>query len=163
MPSFMQKLASSGISLDQHNVDQMAAGKIMKGMGATVKDIGKLCARFGIEYIEDDTPLQRAVKLMREVYDGMKFVSFVSASTGTVASIYSDLLDDSRTGIMFFRPKGSDTMTAFVKGKGLMGSPLGQIVIKPGIAYRANRDGVELWEQNPVALVRSFSAAGSRL
>ena len=140
------------------SAESMAATRIMKGMGAAVKDIGALCRRFGIEYRDDESPFQRAVKIMREVYRDMSMVQFVDAIVGDGKSdIKEDLLENPGTGIVFYREKGSPGMTAFVKGKGLKDSPLGQTVIRPGVKYIANRDGMELWEQDPVALVRSFS------
>lgn len=156
--SWRDVLAQGGAAVREMSAENMAATRIMKGIGASVKDIGKLCSRFGIEYNEEESTFQRAVKILRETYDGMKMVHFVDVKTGkTNTSIYDDLLDDSRTGIVFYRIDGKPGMTAFIKGVALMYTALGRMVIKPGARYLANKDGVELWEQEPVRLIKSFS------
>lgn len=143
------------------SADSMAAARIMKAMGGSTKDIGNLCRRFGIEYDEDETSFQRAVKIMREVYPQMGLVDVVDVKVGdTETAIREDLLSSPGTAIVFYRVKGRPNMTAYVKGMGLMTSALGQVVIRPGARYVACQDGVELWEQEPVALVRSFSNGG---
>lgn len=156
--NWRERLAMGAAEAQEMSAENMAATRIMKSLGASYKDIGKLCSRLGIDYNENETPFDRAVKILRETYDDMKLVSFVDVKTGnTATSIYDDLLDDSRTGIVFYRIKGKPEITAFIKGIGLRHTALGQIVIKPGVRYLANRNGVELWEQDPVTLIKSFS------
>ena len=46
-------------------------------------------------------------------------------------------------------------MTAFIRAVGLCESPLA-FVLKPGIRYVAERNGIQLWEQDPVTLIKSF-------
>lgn len=151
-------LTKSPTEIQEASAEEMVARRIMKGLGASVKDIGKLCTRFGIEYNEEESSFHRAVRIFQEVYKDAKLIPFIDVRTGDVTKLlYDDLLEDTRTGVVFLRIKGQNVVTAFIKGNGLMTSALGQIVIKPGARYIANKDGMELWEQDPVNLIRSFS------
>ena len=140
------------------SAESMAVTRIMRGLGASPRDIGKLCQRLGLEYNEEESTFTRSVNILRAMYDDMKFITYVDVKIGKKASdIYDDLLDSNNTGIVFFRTEGTTNMTSFVKGRELMTSPVGQLLIKPGIRYIAKKNGVELWEQDPVLLIKSFS------
>lgn len=162
MSGWRDRLSLGVGEISEMSAEGMAASRIMKGMGATMKDIGKLCRRFGIDYVEEESSFDRAVKIFMEVYRDARLLDFMDARSGKAyEDVLDDLLDDKRTGIVFYRIKpkdGNAAMTAFVKGRGLMTSALGQTVIRPGAKYVANRDdGMELWEQDPVRLIKSFA------
>lgn len=156
--NWRERIAMGAAEAQDMSAESMAASRIMKGLDACVKDIGRLCRSYGIEYDEDETTFDRAVHIFRETYSDAKALDFVDARTvsGEKEAVDS-LLEDQRSGILFCRVKGKQGMTAYIKGNGLMFSPLGQLVIRPGIRYIADKDGVELWEQDPVRLVKSFS------
>lgn len=158
MKSWRDRLRMNPEEIKELSAESMAVTRIMRGLGASPKDIGKLCQRFGLEYNEDESTFSRAVNILRSVYSEMSFVNFVDVKTGKKEQdIYDDLLGSPTTGILFFRKEGTQNMSAFIKGRGLMSGPLGPLVIQPGIRYIAKRDGIELWEQDPVILVKSFS------
>lgn len=140
------------------SAEGMAVTRIMRGLGASPRDIGKLCQRFGLDYNEEESTFTRAVNILRAMYDDMKFIAYVDVKIGKKASdIYDDLLESTSTVIVFFRTEGTTNMTAFVRGREFMNSPIGQLLIKPGMRYIAKRNGVELWEQDPTILIKSFS------
>lgn len=161
MKSWRDRLSLGAGEISEMSAEGMAASRLMKGMGASMKDIGNLCRRFGIDYVEEESSFDRAVKIFMEVYRDARLLEFIDVKSGkTHDEIYDDLLDDKRTGIVFYRirPKnGTAAMTAFVKGMYLMTSALGRVVIRPGARYISNKDGVELWEQDPVRLIKSFA------
>ena len=159
MADWRERLSLSPAAAYEMSAEGMAARRIMKGLGSSVKDIGNLCKRFGIPYDEEDTTFGRAVKILRETYMTMAFVDFVDVKAGcSLTEIIGELLEcTNRTGIVFFREKDAHDITAFVVGKNIMTGPLGPVVIRPGAKFQALRDGVEIWEQDPVRLILSFS------
>jgi len=158
MSNWRERLMMNPDGIQEFSSEGMAASRIMKSLGSTTKNIGMACKRFGIEYNEEEGSFQRAVKIFREVYADAWMVDFFDVMTGTSpAAIYDDLLADQRTGIIFFRFKGKQEMTAFVKGLQLNTSALGQLVIRPGIRYIREHNDMQLWEQDPVLLLKSFS------
>lgn len=161
MKSWRDRLALGPQEAAEMSAEGMAASRLMKGMGASMKDIGNLCRRFGIDYVEEESSFDRAVKIFTEAYYAARLLEYVDVKSGKKHDdIIDDLLDDKRTGLVFYRIKDKGetaTMTAFIKGVGLMTSCLGETVIQPGMRYIANKEGVELWEQDPVRLVKSFS------
>lgn len=157
MSDWRERLAE-GISPYELTVEGMATFRIMKGIGATVKDVGRLCKRFGIEYDESETTFSRAVKIFKEVFTDARHLDFVDVRTNRMPNAtLEELTEDRRTGILFYRKTGDKEMTAFIKGPGLMTGPLGGLVIRPGIKYIMKKNGVEVWEQEPITLIRSFS------
>jgi len=157
--NWRERMSMGGLEGQEMAIENMAATRIMKGIGASYKDIGKLCSRFGIDYNENESSFDRAVKILRETYDNIKLVDFIDVKMGkSVESIYQDLLEGTSTGIVFYRIKDKPIMTALVRGIGLTCTALGKIVIRPGAKYLAEKDGMELWEQDPVILIKSFSS-----
>lgn len=65
---------SNPAMLSEETARDMAARRIMRSMGAKVTDIGKMCRRLGIDYIEDEGSFERAVKIFREVYSTAHFI-----------------------------------------------------------------------------------------
>lgn len=153
-----RKIIASGVDLSEFSAEGMATTRIMKGLGASPKDVGKLCSRFGIEYIEEESTFSRAVKIFREVFIDAKHLDFIDVRTNEhMHATIESLTDDTRTGILFYKKHKDRDMTAFIKGPGLMTGPLGGLVIRPGMKYIMNKNGVEVWEQDPITLIRSFS------
>lgn len=138
-------------------LESMAATRIMKGMGSMYKNIGSVCRQLGIEYKEEESTFQRAVNIFREVYPSASLINFIDVKSGrSETSLYEDMLEDPRTGIVFYRVDGRPEMTAFIKGPGLHTSPLGQIIIQPGIKLVSKKNNIEIWEQDPINLIKSF-------
>lgn len=161
MSSWRDRLAAGTATVQEMSAENMAASRIMRSMGATTKDIGKLCSRFGIAYREDESIFVRAISIFREVYSAAQIVPIFDVKNGKcLEDAIDDLTTDSRSAIIFFRidrTKDREAhMTALVRDQNLATSPIGQLVIRPGIRYIACKNDVQLWEQEPVALLRSF-------
>lgn len=147
----------SPVEYQELNASNMAATRIMKGLGLTFKDIGKTCKQLNIPYNEEDSPFDRAVNILREVYHNTSLINFIDAKvTKNINLILDDLLDAEGTGLVFVRVGDSTHMTALVRGVGLKSSALGAIIIKPGAKFLKEESGVEIWEQDPITLINSF-------
>lgn len=152
------KKGVSSYEMAEMSNSMIAARKIMKGMAATTKDIGMLCRRFGIEYSEEDNSFDRAVKIFHNIYPETTAISIIDVKSGKKSdSIYDDLLNDPRLAVVFYRDIETKNMVALMKGKNLMSTTLGRTMIKPGAKFVAVKDDIELWEQEPVTLIKSFS------
>ena len=136
--------------------ESMAATRILRALGMRRDKIGQFLRQLGFEYVEEDTTFIRLVKIMRATLPKLDPISVIDVKSGKkFDDIVEDLLCDPRPGIIFFRIVGEQRMTAFIRSVGLNESPLA-FVIKPGIRYVAERNGIQLWEQDPVTLIKSF-------
>lgn len=80
-----------------------------------------------------------------------------SVEAGSVIRHVTVLFSNNSTVILFFRKDRNSEMTALIKSPGLCTSPLGSLVMKPGMSYIASRGELQLWRQDPVKLLQSFS------
>ena len=134
----------------------MASTRILRALGMRRDKISQFSQQLGIGYDEEDSTFARLVKILRATLPRLERISVIDAKSGTrVQSFVDDLLCDARSAIVFFRIVGEKSMTAFIRAVGLCESPLA-FVIKPGIRYVAERNGIQLWEQDPVTLIKSF-------
>ena len=157
MSDWREQLLRSPALIQEHSDEALAVTRVLRGLGAKREQIGRLCKQLGIEYREEETTFQRVIGIFRAACPSTDLVTVFDVKSGKKPdSLNDELLADPRSAVVFYRVKGKQAMTAFVKGVELSGSPLGAIVLQPGIRYVACRDGIQLWEQDPVLLVRSF-------
>ena len=158
MSNWREKLAGriTRQEIQDHSDESMAVTRILKALGMRRDKIGQFLRQLGFEYVEEDTTFIRLVKIMRATLPKLDPINVIDVKSGKkFDDIVEDLLCDPRPGIIFFRIIGEQQMTAFVRAVGLCESPLA-FVIKPGIRYVAERNGIQLWEQDPVTLIKSF-------
>ena len=93
---------------------------------------------------------------MRATLPKLDPINVIDVKSGKkFGDIVEDLLCDPRSGIIFFRIIGEQQMTAFIRAVGLC-DPTLAFEIKPGMRYVAERNGILIWEQDPVTLIKSF-------
>ena len=158
MSNWREKLAGriTRQEIQDHSDESMAVTRILKALGMRRDKIGQFSRQLGLDYVEEDTTFIRLVKIMRATLPKLDPINVIDVKSGKkFDDIVEDLLCDPRPGIIFFRIIGEQQMTAFVRAVGLCESPLA-FVIKPGIRYVAERNGIQLWEQDPVTLIKSF-------
>ena len=142
--------------IQDYSDESMAITRILKALGMRRDKIGQFLRQLGFEYVEEDTTFIRLVKIMRATLPKLDPINVIDVKSGKkFGDIVEDLLCDPRPGIIFFRIVGEQQMTAFIRAVGLCESPLA-FVLKPGIRYVAERNGIQLWEQDPVTLIKSF-------
>ena len=158
MSSWRERLAGGITAQEVQDCsdEAMAVTRILKALGMKRDKIGQFSRQLGIEYVEEDTTFVRLVKILRATLPKLDCVRVIDVkSSEKLGTIVEDLLCDSRPGIIFFRIVGEQKMTAFIRALELNESPLA-FVIRPGIRYVAEKNGIQLWEQDPVALIKSF-------
>ncbi len=155
------RLKSGWQDIQDNSDEGMAVTRIMRALGSKRTQLGTVARQLGIPHDEDSSAFKTAVEVFRAVSQRAAHVKVFDFRSGKKPdSAYEDLLDDRRSGIVFYRVVGQQGMTAFVRDVDLRNSPLGDIVIRPGIRFVRERDGVQLWEQDPETLLRSFLPHG---
>lgn len=158
MSNWREKLAGriTRQEIQDFSDESMAVTRILKALGMRRDKIGQFLRQLGFEYVKEDTTFIRLVKILRATLPKLDPINVIDVKSGKkFGDIVEDLLCDPRPGIIFFRIVGEQRMTAFIRAVGLCESPL-SFVLKPGIRYVAERNGIQLWEQEPVALIKSF-------
>ncbi len=157
MADWRSRIVMNWSEINDLSNEGMATSRILKSLGVNKKMIGQLCKQLQIEYKEEETSFQRAVSILRAVHPKISLVDLIDVKSGKKIDEAIDMLCDiPKTCILFWRIEKTQNMTAMVSGYSLNTSPLGNIVIKPGIRYIACNNEIQVWEQDPVTLLRSF-------
>lgn len=158
MPDWRSRIGMSWSEIQDLSNEGMATSMILKSLGVNKKMIGQLCGQLQIEYKEDETSFQRAVSILRAVHPKMSLVELIDVKSGKKLEEAVDMLCSiPKTCILFWRIEKTQDMTALISESGMSTSPLGDIVIKPGIRYVACKNDIQVWEQDPVTLLKSFN------